>query len=84
MWLNWNWRELAKIITTMGKVGRAKPNITSRERKRIRRRRRREEDIRGKRGTGALCVKRYQVTQSPRSLSQMISSKPEMSPNLVN
>ena len=76
-----NWRELAKIITRTGTVGKAKPNITIT--KKIRRRRGGEE-IRGKTGTGVLCVQRYQVTQYPRSHSQMIASKPEMSTNLVN
>ena len=82
MWINW--RELAKIITRTGTVGKAKPNITITKKIRRMRRRRGGEDIRGKRGTAVLCVQRYEVTQSRRPQSQMISSKPEMSPNLVN
>ena len=45
MWINW--RELAKIITRTGTMGKAKLNITITEK--IRRRRRGGEEIRGKR-----------------------------------
>ena len=76
-----HWKELVKIITRTGTVGKAKANITIT--KRIRRRG--EEDKGGKRVTGVLSV---HIIGSPnlqgRCHSSMTLSQPDMSTNLVN